>query len=321
MTSSLRWSSRRSGPSRDRSRWGATVGWSRMRSSDCPDCAGSSCRRRSPSAPRTGCIASATSLPLPAISRTSPIPGSSPPPGFGPQAGGRCTTISLRSRRCWPRPKADMRSVPADSAAETRRSAPRAQRSLSSARRQLSGGQGSAEALDAGRRGDGKFAPKDCRRRRLSLLRSGPTVTSEVERAAIRLLAIRETPLSVDEVLAAVSEPAAGGVALFVGTIRDHDGGRPVTGLEYSAHPTAVDQLRAVAEKVSADYPVCALAAVHRIGSLAIGDLAVVVGVACPHRAEAFAACHQLIDELKVTVPIWKRQLFADGIDEWVGSA
>ena len=146
-------------------------------------------------------------------------------------------------------------------------------------------------------------------------------MTPEAERAAIRLVAIRDAPLSVDEVLAAVSDPAAGGVALFVGTVRDHDVGRLVIGLEYSAHPAAIDQLRAVAEKVVADYPVRALAAVHRVGDLAVGDLAVVVGVACPHRAEAFAACHRLIDELKVTVPIWKHQLFADGTDEWVGSA
>jgi molybdopterin synthase catalytic subunit len=145
-------------------------------------------------------------------------------------------------------------------------------------------------------------------------------MTSESGRAAIRLLAMRDAPLSVDEVLAAVSDPAAGGVVLFVGTVRDHDAGRLVTGLEYLAHPTAIDQLRAVAEKVAADYPVRALAAVHRVGDLAVGDLAVVVGVACPHRAEAFAACHSLIDELKVTVPIWKHQLFADGPDEWVGS-
>jgi molybdopterin synthase catalytic subunit len=146
-------------------------------------------------------------------------------------------------------------------------------------------------------------------------------MTPEAERAVIRLLAIRDAPLSVDEVLAAVSDPAAGGVALFVGTVRDHDGGRLVTALEYSAHPAAIDQLRAVAEKVAADYPVRALAAVHRVGDLVVGDLAVVVGVGCPHRAEAFAACHRLIDELKMTVPIWKHQLFADGTDEWVGSA
>lgn len=137
----------------------------------------------------------------------------------------------------------------------------------------------------------------------------------------IRLLALRETPLSVDEVLAAVEDPAAGGIALFVGTVRDHDGGRSVTRLGYSAHPSAEAVLRDVAGKVISDFPVVALAAVHRTGELAIGDLAVVVGVACPHRAEAFAACRRLIDDLKESVPIWKHQLFADGSDEWVGTS
>jgi len=106
----------------------------------------------------------------------------------------------------------------------------------------------------------------------------------------IRLLAIRDTPLSVDEVLGAVGDDAAGGTTLFVGTVRDHDG-RPdaaVTGLSYSAHPTAGAELRRVAEKVAADFPVRALAAVHRVGDLRVGDIAVVVAVACPHRGEAF---------------------------------
>ncbi len=137
----------------------------------------------------------------------------------------------------------------------------------------------------------------------------------------IRLLAIRDTPLSVDEVLAAVGDGAAGGTALFVGTVRDHDGGRPaaVTALSYSAHPTAEAEMRRIAEKIAADFPVRALAAVHRVGDLAVGDLAVVVAVSCPHRGEAFAACRRLIDDLKREVPIWKHQAFADGTEEWVG--
>ncbi len=138
----------------------------------------------------------------------------------------------------------------------------------------------------------------------------------------IRLIAIRDTALSVDEVRAAVADPAAGGEVLFVGTVRDHDAGSGVTGLSYSAHPSAEAELRKVAESIVAKYPdVIALAAVHRIGDLAVGDLAVVVGVSCAHRAEAFHACHALIDELKATVPIWKHQRFTDGTDEWVGSA
>jgi molybdopterin synthase catalytic subunit len=135
----------------------------------------------------------------------------------------------------------------------------------------------------------------------------------------LRLLDVRDEPLSVDEVFTAVSDPGAGGVALFVGTVRAQDGGRGVAGLGYSAHPAALDQLRAVAEEVVAAHPVLALAAVHRVGDLAVGDLAVVVGVACPHRGDAFTACRMLIDELKSRVPIWKHQVFDDGGDEWVG--
>lgn len=135
----------------------------------------------------------------------------------------------------------------------------------------------------------------------------------------IRLIGLRDTPLSVDEVLAAVKAPAAGGIALFVGTVRDEDHGRDVTGLSYSAHPGAEAELRRVAEKVAADSGATALAALHRVGDLAIGDIAVVVAVACPHRAEAFTACHRLIDDLKAEVPIWKHQTFTDGDAEWVG--
>ncbi|MET9519607.1 molybdenum cofactor biosynthesis protein MoaE [Streptomyces sp. NPDC002994] len=136
----------------------------------------------------------------------------------------------------------------------------------------------------------------------------------------IRLLAIRDTPLSVDEIFRAVGDDAAGGTALFVGTVRNHDGGVDVDKLGYSCHPSAQDELRRVAEKVVADFPVRALAAVHRVGDLEVGDLAVVVAVSCPHRGEAFEACRKLIDDLKHEVPIWKHQTFSDGTQEWVGA-
>ena len=136
------------------------------------------------------------------------------------------------------------------------------------------------------------------------------------------MIAIRDTALSVDEVRSAIADPAAGGEVLFVGTVRDNDDEKDVTGLSYSAHPSAEKELRRVAEEIAVKYPdAIGIAAVHRIGDLAIGDLAVVVGVSCAHRAEAFHACHALIDELKATVPIWKHQRFTDGRDEWVGSA
>jgi molybdopterin synthase catalytic subunit len=137
----------------------------------------------------------------------------------------------------------------------------------------------------------------------------------------IRLADLRSAPLSVDVVLAAVKDPAAGAIAVFVGTVRDHDGGRGVTTLAYSAHPTALAELERIAEKVAASQQVRALAVVHRTGELAVGDLAVVVAAAADHRDAAFQACRSLIEELKATVPIWKHQFFASGDSEWVHSA
>lgn len=117
---------------------------------------------------------------------------------------------------------------------------------------------------------------------------------------------------------AAVSDDRAGGIALFIGTVRDHDEGKNVDALSYSSHPTAVAQLRAVAERIAGDSDVVALAAVHRIGDLAIGDIAVIVAASAEHRAQAIEACHQLIDELKTDVPVWKHQTFHDGDAVWV---
>ena len=138
--------------------------------------------------------------------------------------------------------------------------------------------------------------------------------------AVVRLVALSEAPLSVAEVLAAVSDDGAGGTALFVGTVRSTDGGRAVTRLNYSGHPGAEAAIRNVAEAVARQFPAVALAAVHRVGELAVGEPAVIVAVSCPHRAEAFDAARRLIDNIKATVPIWKHQVFADGGEEWVGS-
>ena len=138
--------------------------------------------------------------------------------------------------------------------------------------------------------------------------------------SVVRLIALRESELSVDEARAAVADPAAGGIALFAGAVRDSDHDRGVSGLSYSAHPSAVDELRRVAEVIAEKYPVIGIAAVHRVGDLAIGDLAVVLAVSCPHRAEAFDACRDLIDILKASVPIWKHQRFDDGTAEWVST-
>jgi molybdopterin synthase catalytic subunit len=136
----------------------------------------------------------------------------------------------------------------------------------------------------------------------------------------IRLCELRETPLDVAEVVAALDDDASGGLTLFVGRVRDHDGGKGVTGLDYSAHPSALDRMREVCERVAEQYDVHGVAAVHRVGTLAIGDIAVVVATTTAHRGEAFDASRTLIDTLKAEVPIWKHQRFTDGSEEWVGS-
>ena len=134
----------------------------------------------------------------------------------------------------------------------------------------------------------------------------------------MRLVAVRDEQLDVAEVTAAVADRAAGGLNVFVGAVRDHDGGRDVVGLEYSAHPSAEARLAEVAAEVAEEFDVVAVAAVHRIGALRIGDLAVVSAVSAGHRDTAFAASRALIDRLKERVPIWKHQLFADGTEVWV---
>ncbi len=136
----------------------------------------------------------------------------------------------------------------------------------------------------------------------------------------VRLVDIRERVLDVAEVLTALEDTAAGGLTLFVGAVRDHDQDKDVVGLEYSAHPSALERLREVAEDVATQYDVLGIAAVHRVGKLALGEAAVVVAATAAHRGEAFEASRALIDELKRIVPIWKHQLFADGSDEWVGT-
>jgi len=137
----------------------------------------------------------------------------------------------------------------------------------------------------------------------------------------IRMTELQDEPLSVDEIRAVAADPAAGAVVVFAGTVRDHDHGRRVTGLAYTAHPSAAAELSRVAEKIAASHPIVSLAVAHRTGDLQIGDLAVVAAVGAAHRQVAFVACHALIDELKATVPIWKHQLFADGTSEWVNGA
>ena len=130
---------------------------------------------------------------------------------------------------------------------------------------------------------------------------------------------LRETPLSVDETLASVRRPGAGGLAVFVGVVRDESAGRAVTRLEYSAYASmAKREVERIADEIEREMPDVRVAAMHRTGSLEVGDAAVVCAASAPHRGEAFRACRELIDRIKARVPIWKREIGPDGA-AWVG--
>ncbi|MCU1510780.1 MAG: molybdenum cofactor biosynthesis protein MoaE [Arthrobacter sp.] len=142
-------------------------------------------------------------------------------------------------------------------------------------------------------------------------------------------------PISVDQAIAAVESDTAGAVVSFSGVVRNHDGGKPVKRLSYSAHPTAhqvmadvvaalvAEQAAAAGSRGDADggqrQPVRIWAA-HRIGMLEIGDPALVCAVSAAHRGQAFDVCSELVDRIKAQVPIWKEQFFTDGTVEWVGA-
>ena len=133
---------------------------------------------------------------------------------------------------------------------------------------------------------------------------------------------LTEETIALPEHEALVAHEAAGAVVGFSGVVRDHDGGRTVTRLEYSAHPTAQQTLGDVAAEIAADSQgVRAIAVSHRVGALSIGDAALVAAVAADHRGAAFDTCQRLVDTVKARLPVWKHQFFSDGSEEWVGSA
>ncbi|MEV3902674.1 molybdenum cofactor biosynthesis protein MoaE [Mycobacterium sp. NPDC050551] len=133
---------------------------------------------------------------------------------------------------------------------------------------------------------------------------------------------LTEDPIDLSGHEDLVAHESAGAVVGFAGVVRDHDGGRTVRRLEYSAHPTAAQVLEEVAaELAAAGHGVRAIAVSHRIGPLAIGDAALVAAVAADHRGAAFETCARLVDAVKDRLPVWKHQFFGDGSDEWVNSA
>ena len=131
---------------------------------------------------------------------------------------------------------------------------------------------------------------------------------------------LTDTPLDLAELIAEVAAPDRGGIAAFVGTVRDHHQGRTVLELEYSAYAAMAEtECERIVEETERQWPV-RVALRHRIGMLAIGDAAVAIAVAGAHRDEAFAACRHVIEEVKRRVPIWKLERYADGAVEWVGA-
>ena len=127
-----------------------------------------------------------------------------------------------------------------------------------------------------------------------------------------------DAPLSIAEHEDAVADKRAGAVVSFCGVVRDHDGGRSVTELEYVGHPSATEVIAEIAREFAARDDVHAVAVSHRVGLLAIGDVALACAVSASHRGQAFTACAELVDEVKKRLPIWKRQVFTDGAEEWV---
>jgi len=134
----------------------------------------------------------------------------------------------------------------------------------------------------------------------------------------VRVVRISAEPLSRAAHEDAVDHPRAGARVVFCGVVRETDHGREVVSLEYVGHPSAESVLNEIAAEFAAAPDVLALAVSHRIGTLAVGDVALVAAVATEHRRAGFELCARLVDEVKHRLPIWKRQVFADGTDEWV---
>jgi molybdopterin synthase catalytic subunit len=134
----------------------------------------------------------------------------------------------------------------------------------------------------------------------------------------VRIARIAAEPLGTGDHEAAVDDPRAGARVVFCGVVREHDHGRGVVELEYQGHPSAEQVLTEIAEQFAAEPDVLALAVSHRVGVLAVGDVALVAAVSTAHRREAFDVCARLVEEVKSRLPIWKRQVFTDGTDEWV---
>ncbi|PHN04362.1 molybdenum cofactor biosynthesis protein MoaE [Flavilitoribacter nigricans] len=139
----------------------------------------------------------------------------------------------------------------------------------------------------------------------------------EAENIDIQIL---DTPLSIQTCVDFVSDDGTGGLVTFIGTVRNQTQGRAVVRLEFEAYvPMAISEMRKIARAAAEKWPVRRISIHHRVGSLEVGGIAVVIAVSTPHRKAAFAACEYAIDTLKETVPIWKKEIFEDG-EVWVAA-
>lgn len=137
----------------------------------------------------------------------------------------------------------------------------------------------------------------------------------------IRQALVTDAVIDAAALEALVTDDRAGAIVTFSGNVRNHDHDREVRTLFYEAHPSAQEVVEQVAARIAAEHDLVALALVHRIGDIAIGEAALVVAVSAAHRGEAFAACAAAVDLTKDALPVWKYQVFADGSDEWVNCA
>lgn len=134
------------------------------------------------------------------------------------------------------------------------------------------------------------------------------------------MITLSETPLDVQQIIQAATRLQAGAVNAFIGTVRDNAKGKQVLRLEYEAYESmAVAEIQKIVDAATVKWPLQAYAISHRVGVLQPGDIAVVVAVSTPHRADSFAACQYIIDTLKETVPIWKKEVLEDG-EEWISA-
>ncbi len=129
---------------------------------------------------------------------------------------------------------------------------------------------------------------------------------------------ITREPIDILRLNESVARPEAGGIALFIGVVRDHNLGRAVDHLVYDAYPEMAElQMRAIAGEARARWPICEITMSHRIGRLEIGEVSVAIAVSSAHRLEAIEACHYAIDRLKESAPIWKKEVWTEG-EAWV---